>query len=73
MDGLPTIKWMDIYASHMHEPLVFALQSGNIPDVVSIHNTLEQLQSIVGDREVILVTDNGSYSYLADTFHPEVN
>ncbi len=61
-DGLPTIKWMDLYASRTHEPLAFALQPGNIPDVVSIHNTLEQLRSIMGERDVILVTDNGFYS-----------
>ena len=61
-DGLPTIKWMDLYASRTHEPLAFALQPGNIPDVASIHNTLEQLRSIMGERDIILVTDNGFYS-----------
>ena len=61
-DGLPTIKWMDLYASRTHEPLAFSLQPGNIPDVVSIHNTIEQLRAIIGDRKVVLVSDNGFYS-----------
>ena len=61
-DGLPTIKWMDLYASRTHEPLAFSLQPGNIPDVVSIHNTLAQLKAVIGDRRIILVTDNGFYS-----------
>ena len=61
-DGLPTIKWMDLYASRTHEPLAFALQPGNIPDVVSIHNTLAQLQSVMGERKIVLLTDNGFYS-----------
>lgn len=61
-DSLPTIKWMDLYASRTHEPLAFSLQPGNIPDVVSIHNTLEQLEAVIGGRRVILVSDNGFYS-----------
>ena len=61
-DGLPTIKWMDLYASRTHEPLAFSLQPGNIPDVVSIHNTLEQLEVVTGGRRIILVSDNGFYS-----------
>ena len=61
-DGLPTIKWMDLYASRTHEPLAFSLQPGNIPDVVSIHNTLEQLEAVIGGRRVILISDNGFYS-----------
>ena len=61
-DSLPTIKWMDLYASRTHEPLAFSLQPGNIPDVVSIHNTLEQLEAVIGGRKVILVSDNGFYS-----------
>ena len=61
-DGLPTIKWLDLYASRTHEPLAFSLQPGNVPDVVSIHNTIEQLKSVMGRRRLILVSDNGFYS-----------
>ena len=61
-DGLPAIKWMDLYASRTHEPLAFSLQPGNVPDVVSVHNTLEQLKAAIGGRRIILVTDNGFYS-----------
>lgn len=61
-DGLPTIKWLDLYASRTHEPLAFSLQPGNVPDVISIHNTLEQLKAVIGGRKIILVSDNGFYS-----------
>ncbi len=61
-DGLPTIKWLDLYASRTREPLAFALQPGNIPDVVSIDNQLQQMKALIGNRELILVFDNGFYS-----------
>ena len=60
-DGLPTIKWLSLYASESCEPLAFAKQPGNVPDVVSVSNALSQL-SVLSTREVVLVTDNGFYS-----------
>lgn len=60
-DGLKTIKMLALYASEKNEPLGFAKQPGNIPDVVSVKNTLSQL-SVLTTRKIILVTDNGFYS-----------
>lgn len=60
-DGLPTIKWLALYASESCEPLAFAKQPGNVPDVVSVTNALSQI-SALSDREIVLVTDNGFYS-----------
>ena len=60
-DGLPTIKWLAFYASESCEPLAFAKQPGNVPDVVSVTNAMSQL-SVLTTRRVVLVTDNGFYS-----------
>lgn len=60
-DGLPTIKWLALYASESCEPLAFAKQPGNVPDVVSVTNALSQI-SALSDREIVIVTDNGFYS-----------
>jgi len=60
-DGLPTIKWLALYASESCEPLAFAKQPGNVPDVVSVTNALSQI-SALSDKEIVLVTDNGFYS-----------
>lgn len=60
-DGLPTIKWLALYASESCEPLAFAKQPGNVPDVVSVTNALSQI-SVLSNKEIVLVTDNGFYS-----------
>ena len=60
-NGLPTIKWLALYASESCSPLAFAKQPGNVPDVVSVSNALSQL-SVLTDRDIVLVTDNGFYS-----------
>lgn len=60
-DGLPTIKWLALYASESCEPLAFAKQLGNVPDVVSVTNALSQI-SVLSNKEIVLVTDNGFYS-----------
>ena len=60
-NGLNTIKLLTLYSVKAREPLAFAKQPGNIPDVISIENTLEQLKCL--DLETpLIVTDNGYYS-----------
>ena len=60
-DGLKTVKLLALYESEKNEPLGFAKQPGNIPDVVSVKNALAQL-SVLTTRKIVLVTDNGFYS-----------
>ena len=60
-DGLNTIKLLTLYSVKDPEPLEFAKQPGNVPDVISIENTLKQLKCFSLDRPLI-VTDNGYYS-----------
>ena len=60
-DGLNTIKLLTLYSVKEREPLAFAKQPGNVPDVISIENTLKQLKCLNLERPFI-VTDNGYYS-----------
>lgn len=60
-DGLKTIKLLSLYSSETNEPLGFAKQPGNIPDVVSLKNAISQLQ-VLTTQKMIIVTDNGFYS-----------
>jgi len=60
-DGLNTIKLLTIYSVKDREPLVFAKQPGNVPDVISIENALKQLRCLDLEKPLI-VTDNGYYS-----------
>ena len=60
-DGLDVCKILTLYAEEEEEPIAFAEQPGNIPDVISIANTLEQLSALDLDDPSI-VTDNGFYS-----------
>lgn len=60
-DGLNTIKLLTLYSVKAREPLAFAKQPGNIPDVISIENTLAQLKCL-GLEAPLVVTDNGYYS-----------
>ena len=60
-DGLNTIKLLTLYSVKAREPLAFAKQPGNVPDVISIENTLTQLKCLNLESPVI-VTDNGYYS-----------
>ncbi len=60
-DGLNTIKLLTLYSVKDKEPIAFAKQPGNIPDVISIENTLSQLQ-FLGIEKPLIVTDNGYYS-----------
>ena len=43
------------------QPVAFAKQPGNVPDVISIQNATRQLQCFDIDKPVVL-TDNGFYS-----------
>jgi len=60
-DGLNTIKLLTLYSVKAREPIAFAKQPGNIPDVISIENTLVQLKCLNPEKPLI-VTDNGYYS-----------
>jgi len=60
-DGLNTIKLLTLYSVKDREPLAFAKQPGNVPDVISIENTLAQLKCL-SLKNPLIVTDNGYYS-----------
>ena len=60
-DGLNTIKLLTLYSVKGREPVAFSKQPGNIPDVISIENTLAQLKCL-GLENPLIVTDNGYYS-----------
>ena len=60
-DGLNTIKLLTLYSVKDSEPLAFAKQPGNVPDVISIDNALKQLKCFNIEKPLI-VTDNGYYS-----------
>lgn len=60
-DGLNTIKLLTLYSVKAREPVAFAKQPGNIPDVISIENTLTQLKCL-NLKNPLIVTDNGYYS-----------
>ena len=60
-DGLNTIKLLTLYSVKDREPIAFAKQPGNVPDVISIENTLTQLKCF-DLKSPLVVTDNGYYS-----------
>jgi len=60
-DGLNTIKLLTLYSVKDREPLAFAKQPGNVPDVISIENALAQLKCLNLEKPLV-VTDNGYYS-----------
>ena len=60
-DGLRTIKLLTLYSLEDRQPIAFAKQPGNLPDVTSLSNTLQQME-VLGLRGAELVTDNGYYS-----------
>ena len=61
-DGLDTIKLLTLYSVKDREPIAFAKQPGNIPDVISVENALKQVRCLGLDKPMI-VTDNGYYSH----------
>ena len=60
-DGLNTIKLLTLYSVKQREPVAFAKQPGNVPDVISIENAVKQITCLHLDNPLI-VTDNGYYS-----------
>ena len=60
-DRLNTIKLLTLYSVKAGEPIAFSKQPGNIPDVISIENTLTQLKCLNLEKPLI-VTDHGYYS-----------
>ncbi len=60
-DGLKTIKLLTLYSIDARQPIAFTKQPGNIPDVLTIKNSLKQLSALGLDAAEI-VTDNGYYS-----------
>ena len=57
-DGLDTIKLLTLFSVKDREPLAFAKQPGNVPDVVSVGNAITQLEAL-GIAKPLVVTDNG--------------
>jgi len=50
-DGLNTIKLLTLYSVKAGEPIAFSKQPGNIPDVISIENTLTQQHKMNAHRQ----------------------
>lgn len=61
-DGLDTIKLLTLYSVRDREPIAFAKQPGDIPDVISVENALKQMRCL-GLEKPMIVTDNGYYSH----------
>lgn len=61
LDGLNTIKLLTLYSVETHQPVAFAKEPGNIPDVLSIENAIKQLD-VLKLNHPQLVTDSGYYS-----------
>ena len=60
-DGLKTIKLLTLYSIESRQPVAFTKQPGNLPDVTSITNAINQL-SALGVHTTEIITDNGYYS-----------
>ena len=60
-DGLDVCKILTLYAEEEEDPVAYAEQPGNVPDVIAVANTLEQLDALAFDDPTV-VTDNGFYS-----------
>ncbi|MCL1913104.1 MAG: transposase [Eubacteriaceae bacterium] len=60
-DGLETVKLLVLYSVENRQPIAFAKQPGNIPDVPSLANALAQLQAL-GVRNAEVLTGNGFFS-----------
>ena len=60
-DGLKTIKLLTLYSIDNRQPIAFTKQPGNLPDVISVTNAINQLRAL-GVNTTEIVTDNGYYS-----------
>lgn len=57
-NNLPSVKLLRIMEVNSLQPLAFHAQPGNVPDVLSIKNTLKQLDCLM-ERTPLVVTDCG--------------
>lgn len=57
-DGLDTIKLLTLYSVRDEEPIAYAKQPGNVPDVICIDNAIEQFKCLGIDRPLV-ATDTG--------------
>ena len=57
-DGLATIKLLTLYSVKDEEPMAYAKQPGNVPDVICIGNAIEQFKCLDTDRPLV-TTDTG--------------
>lgn len=57
-NNLPSVKLLTIMEVNSLQPLAFHAQPGNVPDVLSIKNTLKQLDCLM-ERTPLVVTDCG--------------
>jgi hypothetical protein len=60
-DGLDTIKLLTLYSVKDQEPIAFAKQPGNVPDVIALENAIEQLKCFSLEKPLV-TTDTGYYS-----------
>ena len=60
-DGLESIKLLTLYSIETRQPVAFTKQPGNLPDVTSIENALNELQ-VLNLSKAEIITDNGYYS-----------
>jgi transposase len=61
--GNRSIKVLVLYSMRTRRPLAYAKQPGNVPDVLSIENTVAMLKAL-GAKRVTIVTDVGFASEL---------
>lgn len=60
-DGLKTVKYLALYSIEHRQPIAFTKQPGDLPDVLTIGNALNQLLTL-GVSGAEIITDNGYYS-----------
>lgn len=60
-DGMATIKYLVLFSLKTKMPIWFTKLPGNIPDVITIKQVLNELKAL-GVNKVTLVSDNGYYS-----------
>lgn len=60
-DGLATIKVMTLFCTETRQPVASMRQPGNIPDVISVTNTVKQLDAF-GMEKPLVVLDGGFFS-----------
>ena len=57
-DGLNAVKLLTLYSVKDEEPIAYAKQPGNVPDVICIDNAIEQFKCLGIDRPLV-TTDTG--------------